>query len=61
MAESLMLRDFGPDYFMISPVFRDQFRIVLQVQGQTEAPVHLVVLTPIFATWSLFIPQHLGT
>jgi hypothetical protein len=40
-------RDFGPDFVVISPVFRDQFWIVLQV-----------VLTPIFATWSLFIPQY---
>jgi hypothetical protein len=51
-------RDFGPDFFVVSPVFRDQLRIVLQVQCQTEPPVHLVVLTPIFATWSIFIPQH---
>jgi hypothetical protein len=49
-------RDFGPDFFVISPVFRDQLRIVPQVQCHTEAPVHLAVLTPIFLAWFLFIP-----
>jgi hypothetical protein len=48
MPESLMLRVISVQISSSLQVFRDQVRIVLQVQCQTEAPVHLVVLTPNF-------------